>query len=142
MQMTIDVGYDQVLQLFQQLPPRDRARFVREVAPAEQEPALSETEPHQDLIVLERRNGLVVYQVPFPDTEEGRIRQKEQEQLQEKFRENYPEFFVLPSQEEIAKKRQEALRLIAECPVATQEDIDDLIAGQKEFRRLFRCRPM
>ena len=32
MQMTIDVGYEQVLQLFRQLPPREKTRLFRESA--------------------------------------------------------------------------------------------------------------
>ena len=140
MQMTIDIGYDQVFQLAWQLPPRERTRLAKEIVSAE-EPTLSDTESRQDLIVLERGDGYSIVQVPFPDTTEGRNRQKELERLQTEFRKNYPEFFE-QSKEEIDRKRQEALRLMSECPVATQEEIDDLIAGQKEFRRLFRCRPM
>ena len=30
MQMTIDVGYDQVVQLFRQLPPKEKERLFRE----------------------------------------------------------------------------------------------------------------
>ena len=136
MQMTIDVGYDQVYQLARQLPPRERRRLAKKIAPRKRKPTPADDEPRQDLIVLERRNGLVVYQVPFPDTEEGRIRQEEQKELQREFRENHPEFFVRPTDEAIEKNRREALRLALECPVATQEDIDN----QNEFRKLFRWR--
>jgi len=44
MQMTIDVGYDQVLQLFRQLSPRDRTRLVRENALPTTHPNVSEPE--------------------------------------------------------------------------------------------------
>ena len=140
MQMTIDVGYDQVFQLARQLPPRDRKRLASKIAPKKRKPVPLDNEPRQDMIVLKRGDDYSIVQVPFPDTEEGRTRQNELERLQKEFRKNYPEFFALPTKEEIGRKRQEALRLIAECPVATPEDIDDMIAEQNEFRRLFRWR--
>jgi hypothetical protein len=141
MQMTLDIGYDQVYELARQLPPRDRRRLAETIVPAEPETSPSDAEPRQDLIVLERHDGLVVLQVPFPDTEEGRIRQQKQEQMQKEYREAHPELFVERSKEEIEQNRQDALRLMDECPVATQEDIDYLDENLKEFRRLFRCRP-
>jgi len=36
MQLTIDIGYDQVSQLVWQLPPRDRERLVKEIVPSRQ----------------------------------------------------------------------------------------------------------
>ena len=36
MQFTIDIGYDQVSQLVWQLPPRDRERLAKEIAPSKQ----------------------------------------------------------------------------------------------------------
>ena len=138
MQMTINIGYGQVFELARQLPPRERARLAKEIAPAELEPALPGPEPYQDLIVLERGDGYSIVQVPYSDTEEGRARQKWTEQLQKQHREAHPELFVERSKEEIEKNRQEALRLALECPVATQEEIDN----QNEFRRLFRWRSM
>ena len=142
MQLTINIGYDQVYELVRQLPPKDRRRLAETIVSIEPEASQPDTEPCQDMIVLERHDGFVVLQVPFPDTEEGRIRQQQQEQMQKKFREDHPEFFVERSKEEIEKKRQDALRLIDECPVATQEDIDYLDENLKEFRRLFRWRSM
>jgi len=138
MQMTINIGYDQLYEMVRQLPPRERIRLVEEITPAKQEPDLSDAEPPPELIVLERGNGYTIVQVPFPDTEEGRIRKQELEQVQKKVRENHPEIFVPSTKDDIEKKRQEALRLALECPVATQEDIDN----QNEFRKQFRCRPM
>ena len=138
MQMTINVGYDQVYELVRQLPPRERKRLAKEIVSSEQEPALTEPEPRQDLIVLEQGDGYSIVQVPFSDTEEGQARQKRQEQLQKQHREAHPELFVERPKEEIEKKRQELLRLLSECPVATQEEIDN----QNEFRRLFRWRSM
>ena len=138
MQMTLDIGYDQVYELARQLPPRDRRRLAETIVPAEPETSPSDTEPRQDLIVLERHDGLVVLQVPFPDTEEGRIRQQKQEQMQKEYREAHPELFVERSKEEIEQNRQELLRLLSECPVATQEEIDNY----NEFRRLFQWRSM
>jgi len=36
MQLTIDIGYDQVSQLVWQLPPRDREKLVKEIVPSRQ----------------------------------------------------------------------------------------------------------
>ena len=105
---------------------------------AEPESIPADTEPRQDLIVLEQHDGFRILQVPFPDTEEGRMRQKRQEELQKQYREKHPERFKPLSQEEIEKNRQEALRLALEGPVATQEEIE----MQNEFRRLFRWRQL
>jgi hypothetical protein len=143
MQQTINIGYDQVFQLVRQLSSGDRKRLVKEITFTEEEPSEPDTlydsdyVPRTDLIPIER-DGHIFYQVPFPDTEEGRQRQIKQEQLQKEFREEYPELFVTPSKEEIEKNREEALRLAMECPVATPEEIE----YYKEFRRLFRCRTM
>ena len=138
MSSTIAIGYDQVFQLVRQLSPRDRERLAKEMVSDGQEPIPSDMEPRQDLVVLERRDGFALLQVPFPDTEEGRIRQKELEQFQEKFRGNHPEFFEPPKEEDIEKRRQTALQLALTGPVATQEDIEN----HNEFRRIWRCRPM
>jgi len=138
MQATIDIGYDQVFQLAWQLSPRDRERLVKEIVSAEPEPILSDTEPPPELIVLEQHDGYRIVQVPFPDTEEGRMRQEKLKELQKAYREENPERFEPPSKEEIEKNRQEALRLALEGPVATQEEIE----MQNEFRRLFRWRQL
>ena len=136
MQLTINIGYDQVYELVRQLPPKDRRRLAETIVSIEPEASQPDTEPCQDMIVLERHDGFVVLQVPFPDTEEGRIRQQQQEQMQKKFREDHPELFERPSKEEIEQNRQKLLRLLSECPVVTQEEIDNY----NEFRRLFRWR--
>ena len=138
MQTTIDIGYEQVFQLAWQLSPKDRERLVKEIVSAETESIPSDTEPRPDLIVLEQHDGYRILQVPYADTEEGRMRQKETEELQKQHREEHPELFVQPSKEEIEKNRQEALRVALECPVATPEDIE----MQNECRRLFRWRQL
>ena len=147
MQLTIDIGYDQLFELVRQLPAWEKERFVREMAIPEQEVTLEESESRQDLIVLEERDGFRIVQVPFPDTEDGRRREKEQKQMQDKFRqrllqENQSQEWqcstIIPklSREEIEQRRQEALRLALECPVATLEEIE----AYNEFRSRFRCR--
>jgi hypothetical protein len=138
MQATIDIGYDQVFQLAWQLSPRDRERLAKEIVSAEPETIPADTEPRQDLIVLEQHDGFRILQVPFPDTEEGRMRQKRQEELQKQYREKHPERFKPLSQEAIEERRQKLLALLLEGPVATPEDIEN----QNEFRRLFRWRSM
>ena len=138
MQATIDIEYDQVFQLAWQLSPRDRERLVKEIVSAETESIPSDTEPRPDLIVLEQHDGYRILQVPFPDTEEGRMRQKEQKLLQEKYRENHPERFEPLSKEEIEKRRQTLNKWMTECPSATPEEIE----MQNEFRRLFRWRQL
>ncbi|MCL2711379.1 MAG: hypothetical protein FWE95_10915 [Planctomycetaceae bacterium] len=132
MQMTIDVGYDQVYQLARQLPPRERRRLAKKIAPRKRKPAPADDEPRQDLIVLERRNGLVVYQVPFPDTEEGRIRQEEQKELQREFRENHPEFFGQPK-----CSREEWQQILLSAPTLTPGDAQEFEESMKNFRKDF-----
>ena len=44
MQMTIDIGYDQVFQLVRQLSPTEKTRLFRESACATTYPAISEPE--------------------------------------------------------------------------------------------------
>jgi len=44
MQLTIDIGYDQVFQLVRQLSPRERERLAKEIVPAEQKPKRSREE--------------------------------------------------------------------------------------------------
>jgi len=143
MQLTIDIGYDQLFELVRQLPMRERERLVKEVVTPEQDTSQSESESEsrQDLIVLEERGGLRILQVPFPDTEEGRRREKEQKQMQEEFRQRRlqeSQTSIIPelSAQEIEQRRQEALRLALECPVATPEEIE----AYNEFRSRFRCR--
>ena len=149
MQLTIDIGYDQLFELVRQLPMRERERLVKEVVTPEQDTpqSESESESRQDLIVLEERGGLRILQVPFPDTEEGRRREKEQKQMQEEFRQRLLQenqnqerqcSTIIPklSKKEIEQRRQEALRLALECPVATLEEIE----AYNEFRSRFRCR--
>ena len=144
MQLTIDIGYDQLVQLAQQLPPWEREQLAKKIVPTEQaivpeQEELADAEscqyqPRQDLIVLEQGDGYRIVQVPFPDTEEGRLAQKEQEELQKKYRENHPECFVPKTQEEIEKNRQERRRSMAALPVATQEDIDYYNEAREQFR--------
>jgi len=38
MQLTIDIGYDQVFQLVRQLPPRDRKRLAKEMVSEDKHP--------------------------------------------------------------------------------------------------------
>jgi len=132
MQMTIDVGYEQVVQLFWQLPPRERTRFVREVVPTESEPVLSEDEPRPDLIVLERGDGYSIVQVPFPDTKEGRIRQKAQEQLQRKYRETHPAILGRPK-----CSREKWKQILANAPTLTPEEVQEWEESMKNFRKEF-----
>ena len=91
MQVTIDIGYDQVFELVRQLSPEEQERLAKEIMSPEPEPVPLDTEPRQDLIVLERGDGYTIVQVPFPDTEEGRARHKELEQLQKQYREAHPD---------------------------------------------------
>ena len=49
MQLTIDIGYDQVFQLVRQLPPRERERLAEEIAPVKQKPKCSREEWEQIL---------------------------------------------------------------------------------------------
>ena len=142
MQLTIDIGYDQLFELVRQLPAREKERFVKEVATSEQDAIQAEPESRQDLIVVEERDGFRILRVPFPDTEEGRRREKEQKRMQDEFRQRLlqeSQSSVIPelSKEEIEQRRQERMRLALECPVATPEELEAF----NEFRRQFRCRP-
>jgi uncharacterized membrane protein YheB (UPF0754 family) len=136
MQLTIDIGYDQVFQLVRQLSPRERERLAKEIVPAKSEPFLSDDEQRQDLIVLERSDGYSIVQVPFPDTEEGRMREKKLKQEQKEFREKHPELFVERSKEEIEESRKRLLKAMSELPTATPEDIKYM----EEMRRMFPWR--
>jgi len=132
MQTTIDIGYDQVFQLARQLSPRERTRLAQEIVPVEREPALSDTEPLQDLIVLERGDGYSIVQVPFPDTEEGRIRKKEQERLQKEVRATHSEIFGQPK-----CSRAEWLQILSNAPTLTPEGAQELDESMKNFRKDF-----
>ena len=101
MQTTMTIGYDQVFELAWQLSPGERERLAKEIV-------LPETEPVKS--VMEPRQG------------------------QEMSKEGDDEFlmtFPAISEEEVEKCRQDALRLALECPVATQEEIENY----NEFRR-------
>ena len=137
MQATIDIGYEQVFQLAWQLSPRDRERLAKEIVSAEPETVPADTEPRPDLIVLEQGDGYRILQVPYADTEEGRMRQKETEELQKQHREEHPELFVQPSKEEIEKRRQTLNKWMTECPSATPEEIQKLEKSIKNFRKEF-----
>ena len=117
-QATIDIGYDQVFQLAWQLSPKDRERLVKEIVSAEPETVPADTEPRQDLIVLEQHDGFRLLQVPFPDTEEGRMRQEEQKQLQEKYRKNHPDVLGHPK-----CSRKEWKRILSTAPTLTSEGV-------------------
>jgi hypothetical protein len=49
MQLTIDIGYDQVFQLVRQLSPKERERLAKEIVPAEQKTKCSREEWKQIL---------------------------------------------------------------------------------------------
>jgi len=135
MQRTNHIGYDQVLQLVWQLSPKERRRLAKEIVFTEQAPSPSEREPlgatpRQDLTVLERRNGFALLQVPFSDTEEGRIRQKEQEQLQKGYREKHPDVLGHPKY-----SRETWKQILSGTPTLTSEETRDLEESMKNFRK-------
>ena len=132
MQMTINVGYDQVYELVRQLPPREKERLAKEIVSNEQEPVPSELEPRQDLIVLEQGDDFSIVQVPFPDTEEGRARQKEQEQLQKEYREAHPDILGHPK-----CSREQWRQILANAPTLTPEDAQELEESMNNFRKEF-----
>jgi len=80
MQLTIDIGHDQLFELIRQLPPLEKERL-------------------------------------FQESRSTTITPKQ-------------------SAEDIEQRRQKALRLALECPVATPEEIE----AYTEFRSRFRCR--
>ena len=139
MQATIDIGYEQVFQLTWQLSPRDRERLAKEIVTAEPEPTPVDTESRPDLIVLEQGDGYRILQVPFPDTEEGRMRQKKQKQLQEKHRRNYPDVLGHPK-----CSREEWKRILSSAPTLSSEESHELEESMKNFRKefndAFECR--
>ena len=137
MQAIIDIGYDKVFQLAWQLSPRDRERLAKEIMSAEPETIPSGTEPPPELVVLERGDGYAILQVPYADTEEGRMCQKETEEFQKKYKENHPERFEPLSKEEIEKRRQTLKKWMTECPSATPEEIQKLEKSIKNFRKEF-----
>ena len=85
MQLTIDIGYDQLFELVRQLPAREKERLFQE----------SQCQESQSSTVIPKLSA-----------------------------------------EEIEQRRQEALRLALECPIATPEEIE----AYNEFRSRFRCR--
>ena len=139
MQATIDIEYDQVFQMAWQLSPRDRERLAKEIVSAEPETIPADTEPRQDLIVLEQHEGFRILQVPFPDTEEGRIRQKEQKQLQKQYRKKHPDVIGHPK-----CSREEWKQILSIAPTLTSEESQELEESMKNFRKefndAFECR--
>jgi len=90
MQLTIDIGYDQLFELVRQLPAREKERLFQESQ------------------CQESQSSTTQFSTVIPKL----------------------------SAEEIEQRRQEALRLALECPIATPEEIE----AYNEFRSRFRCR--
>ena len=112
MQLTINIGYDQVFELVRQLPPRERKRLFleSEFTPANRqtpEPVAFDEEYYKFLM-------------NFPVVSEEEIEH------------------ILEAQKGLVdQNRRDALRLALECPIATPEEIEN----HNEFRKQFRCRP-
>jgi hypothetical protein len=117
MQLTINIGYDQVFELVRQLPPRERRQLFLEsefsAAIPKPPPSTASNEEMSDERYYE-------FLMNFPVVSEEEIEH------------------ILEAKREVNQCRREALRLALECPVATQEEIEN----QNEYRKRFRCRPM
>ena len=132
MQLTIDIGYDQLFELVRQLPAWERERLVSEMATTKQSAFQAESESRQDLIVVEQGEGYRILQVPFPDTEEGRKRENEQKRMQDEVRQRHSEVFGRPK-----CSREEWRQILSSVPTLNSEDAQGLEESMNNFRKEF-----
>ena len=132
MQLTINIGYDQVFELVRQLSPEEKERLAKEMIATEQKPVQSVMRRREDLIVLKRGKDHTIVQIPFPDTEEGRTRKKELERLQKETRKKQPKIF-----EQSKCSCEEWKQILSGSPTLPSEDAQKLEKSMKNFRREF-----
>ena len=132
MQLTVNIGYDQLFELVRQLPPREKERFVKDITSSERNVSQSESESRPDLIVLERGEGYRIVQVPFPDTEEGRMREKELKRLQNEVRQRRSDISAQPE-----RSREEWQQILSKMPTLDAEDVQGLEESMNNFRKEF-----